>query len=439
MNPLTAWRSTSSTGFGRRPELTDTLRGVMRPAVHALTAGLGGAAFALIVLQIDQATRLHLPVAATNARAVVAGLVTTLVTIALFSVWMRSVVAGLASGQVSSRIVAEYLDDDMQWELITGMSAAFTFTLTVLLHLPVDDASKVPALSVILAVCTVILGLVMVMGALRSAVQGLAPSRLLSSLAGRARAAIHSDPAPDDSWQDDPRHGDRPAEAATLIAAGHTGWVSTIDHAAILEGMPPHGRLALHVDVGSFVTSKERLASCDATLSDQNTDTIRAAIRLTDLRNPEDDLGFVLQQLRDLAQHALGSEGDSSVSEEGLLHLRALLGELIETGVPSGHAVGDEGRVIVALARRTVADHLWDTLEPLVYASQRGSPIARRSVAATIRQLQHRATTDGRPLAALDELLRLIEGDPPPRTADSANAPRSRESTPARSQATPCC
>lgn len=149
---------------------------------------------------------------------------------------------------------------------------------------------------------------------------------------------------------------------------------------AILALVPAHARLGLHVHVGSFVTSGDRLASCDATLSDQDLGTIRDAMPLSDLRNPEDDRSFVLEQLQDRAQHALGSEGDSSVSEEGILYLRAILGELIETGVPSGHAVGTEGRVIVALERRTVSDHLWDTLEPLVYAQ-----LARRMPSASAR------------------------------------------------------
>lgn len=423
VNPLAAWRSRPSTTFGRRPELADTILGVLRPSVHALTAGLAGAGCALITLALDDATNLYLPVPATNARAVVAGLATALVTIALFSVWMRSVVTGLASGQVSSRIVAEYLDDDLQWELITGMSAAFTFTLTVLLHLPADDGPGVPATSMILTICAVILGLVMVMGALQSAVQGLAPSRLLTSLAGRARTAIHNDPAPDDGWQEDPWHGEPAPDAAATLESERTGWVRSIDHAAILEAMPAHSRLCLHVDVGSFVTTSDRLVSCDAAMTDPDNDTIHDAIQVTELRNPEDDLGFVLQQLRDLAQHALGSEGDSSVSEEGLLHLRAILSELIETGLPSGHAVGTEDRVIIALERRTVSDHLWNTLEPLVYASQQGSPIARRSVATTIRQLRRRTTEDTRHQEALDQLLRLTEEAHEPWTAGATNPP----------------
>lgn len=426
MNRLTAWRAKLSTVLGRRPEVADTIGGILLPGAYALTAGLAGVVCALIILQIDAATNLHLPVSAANARAVVAGLVTALVTIAIFSVWMRSVVAGLASGQVSARIVAEYLDDDLQWELITGMSAAFTFALTVLLHLPPDDAPGVPATSMILTVCLVILGLVMVMGALRSAVQGLAPSSLLDSLAVRARRAIHNDPAPNGGWQEDPWHGEPAPDAAAIVESDRTGWVSAIDRAAILSVLPAQGRLGLHVDVGSFVTFDDRLASCDAALSDQGIDTIRDAIELTNLRHPDSDLGFGLQQLRDLVQQALGSEGDSSLAEEGLLHLRGLLSQLIKTGVPSGHAVGPDDRVIIAFERRTVSDHLWNTLEPLVYACQRGSPIARRWVAATIRQLQRRATADAQPQAALDELLRLMGADHEPRPESVEDPPWSR-------------
>lgn len=213
------------------------------------------------------------------------------------------------------------------------------------------------------------------MGGLAS---GQVSSRIVASLAGRARTAIHNDPSPDGGWQEDPWHGDAAPEAAAIIESNRKGWV-------------------------------------------HNLDAIRDVIPLSDLQNPEHDLGVVLQQLRDPAQHALASEGDSCVSEERLLYLRAILDELIETGVPSGHAVGTGDRVIVALERRTVSDHLWNTLEPLVYASQQGSPIARRSVATTIRHVRRRATDDQGPRASLGELLRLVEDDLAPRSSGVAD------------------
>ena len=430
MGTLRPSRFRSSTPSGRRPEVVDTLRGVVRPGIHALIAAVVGVVIALGTLQLDAFAGLQLPVMVANTRAVVAGLVTALVTIALFSIWMRSVVAGLASGQVSARIVAEYLDDDLQWELITGMSAAFTFTSTVLLHLPADDTAGVPAVSVILAVCTVILGLVMVMGALRSGVQGLAPTRLAASLAARARAAVHNDPAPDGTWAEDPWYGEPLPEVAASIGSEHTGWVRSIDHRAMLAVLPPHSRLGLHVDVGSFVADGDRLASGDAALSDDDLDTVRDAIELTDVRDPGDDVGFVLQQLGDLAQQAFGAAGDSSLAEEGLLHIRAILGQLIETGVPSGHAVGAEGRAVIALERRTVSDHLFNTLEPLVHASRQGSPIARRQVATTIRQLQRRLTADPGPGTSLTELLRLLDHGPATSgPATSGQAPAATSAT----------
>jgi uncharacterized membrane protein len=425
MNLLTTNRSGRSSGSGRQPEIANTVRVSLRAAVQSLLAALLGVGGAVLILQVDEAANLSLPVSSGNARAVVAGLVTAFVTLAIFSVWMRSVVASLASGQISSRIVAGYLDDDLQWELITGMSAAFTFTLTVLLHLPAEEAAGVPALSMILAVCLVILGLVTVMGALRGAVHGLAPSRILTALAARARQAIDDDPVPDDDAQDDPWHGDPAPEAAATIEAEHTGWVRAIDRAAILDRMPARSRLGLHVDVGSFVAAGDRLASCDAGLSTRAMDAIRDAIETADVRDAEADLGFVLQHLRDLAQHAFGSTGDSSLSEEALLHLRAILTQIIDTGLPSGHAVGAEDRQVIALERATVPDHLWNTLEPLVYASQHASPIARRSVARTIQHLRRRAApADAATRAALDELLMLTEDTHQPHTSASARGSR---------------
>lgn len=393
--------------------------------VKAVAAGAGGVVTAMGTLWLDEAAALGLPVSVENARTLVGGLVTSLVTLAVFSVWMRPVVAGLAAAQVSSRVVAGYLDDDFQWKLIIGMAGAFTFTVTLLLGLPSGDGRAMPAISTTVAVVAVVFGLVTVLGALRNAVQGMSLPRILSSLAEQVQRTIADDPAPNDPWPRDGSH-----DVRTVVTAHGMGWVRSIRRDILLEQIPPGAQLGLRVDIGSFVAEGDLLASCDHDLTEDAVAAIHDAIELAAVRFPQGDVGFVLQQLRDLAEQALSTNGhDSSTSFEALLYLRAVLTQFIDRGVPSGHALGPEDRVVIAMGRHTVSDHLRVTLEPLVYAAARADPVGARSVNSAVRQLAWHAARTGDVDSSnlLEGFVSFLEAEAPDDPATDPASPLSDE------------
>lgn len=365
--------------------LPDEVRFLTRSGAQAVLAGVLGILLAVVVSAADRVAGLTLPAAIDTAEVLLSALVGAMVTLAVFTLWMRSIVAGLASSQVSPRIVSSYLDDSFQWRLLVGMSAAITFTSTVLLGLPVDRQTQAPALSVGSAVLTVVLGLVMVLMALRQGVHSLAPPRIVHALAEQARGSIATDGVPDDGWPEDrPRI---PSEAHTRIAAQRMGWLTDVDHARLMDALPEGAHLGLYVDVGAFVGVGDVLAICDVELSDEVEDRIRRCLVVDSARSPDTDLGFALQQLRDLAQQALGSrQQDTSTAIEALLYLRAVLGELIAQHEPTGDALGPDGRAVTSAGRRRVHHHLRETLEPLVYLASE-DPLSAPDVRAMLDDL----------------------------------------------------
>ena len=364
----------------------DGVRFLARSGAQAVLAGAFGIVLALLVSAADRAAGLTLPAVIDTAEVLLSALVSAMVTLAVFTLWMRSIVAGLASSQVSPRIVSSYLDDRFQRRLLVGMSTAITFTITILLGLPVDRQSQAPALSVGAAVLTVILGLVMVLMALRQGVYSLAPPRIVHALAEQARGSIATDGVPDDRWPEDlPRI---PSQARTRIAAQQMGWLVDVDHARLMEVLPERAHLGLYVDVGAFVGVGDVLAVCDVELPVAVEDSIRRCLVIDSARSPDTDLGFALQQLRDLAQQALGSrQQDTSTALEALLYLRAVLGELIAQHEPTGDALGPDGRAMTSAGRRRVHHHVRETLEPLVYLASQ-DPLAAPDVRTMLDDLR---------------------------------------------------
>lgn len=376
--PISHWKSSWL-------RLPDGARFLARSSVQALLAAVLGVVAGAFVLWVDRTLGSTLPASIETARSLVAALVTAIVTLAVFTLWMRSIVVGLASSQISPRLVSSYLDDAFQWRLLVGMSAAITFTATVLLGLPMDEQELAPALSVSLALLTVVLGLVMVLMALRQGVHSLAPPRIVHSLAVQARDAMLDDGVPDDPWP--PGCSRLPPEPRAWIAATDMGWVVSVDHTRLMERLPAEAHLGLVVDVGAFVAVGDVLATCDTQVGDDAERAIRNCITVHPARSPDHDLGFALQQLRDLAQQALVShQQDTSTAFEALLYLRVVLGELIVRHEPTGDALGPEGRAVTSIARRRTQDHIQDTLEPLVHLASQ-DPLSKPDVHGVLNDL----------------------------------------------------
>jgi uncharacterized membrane protein len=386
--------------------LPEGLRFLTRSGVRALLAAVVGVLAGWLLLLADQAAGLTLPTSIEAAQALMTALVSGMVTLAVFALWMRSIVAGLAAGHVSPRIVSSYLDDRFQWHLLTGMAAGVTFTATVLVGLPMENQEDAPALSVVAAGFALVLGLVMVLFALREGVRRLDPPRVVYTLAHQARHAMTSDGVPDDRWPED--RARLPEQVRHHIAAEDMGWVTWIDHQRLLDGLPEGAHLGLYVDVGAFVAHGDPSAACDQPLDARTADRLRAGIVVQAVRSPDTDLGFALQQLRDLASRSLrSSEQDTSTAFEALLYLRAVLGELITLDEPSGDALGTDGRAVTSAARRRVHDHVQETLEPLVHAAG-SDPLAARDLRMVLDDLIGEAEAARGPSDPEEVLRRLV-------------------------------
>lgn len=341
------------------------LAGALLPrALAALVVGWVAAAGTLVA---DAAAGVAIPVPTSNAQAILAALAGALLTIAVFAVWMRTVVVGLAAAYVSPRVVSNYLDDRFQRRMTTAMIAGFAYVLAVLAFLPAagadGDGRGVPAISSIAATLVVVVALLAVLLAIRHAVSSLSPSALVRALADRALATMALPDRPDD---DVPTGGPEVDGDGIRVRSDAMGWVQEVDYHALLEALPPETTLRLPVPVGEFIACDEALAVVDRELPDGAGDAVRAAVTVAATRSGERDLAFAVQQLVDVAQHAMTTaSNDTSTADEALVHLRAVLAELLRNGKFSGCLRGSLGRAVVSAGIWHPADHLDAAFERL--------------------------------------------------------------------------
>lgn len=96
-------------------------------------------------------------------------------------------------------------------------------------------------------------------------------------------------------------------------------------------------------------------------------------------RASEYDLAYAIQQLVDVAEHAMTpSSLDTSTAYEALVHLRAVLDRLLQQGTPTGNLRGPDGRWIVGQRAFTTADHLRTASQRLVTVGSEDPTSAER-------------------------------------------------------------
>jgi uncharacterized membrane protein len=244
--------------------------------------------------------------------------------------------------------------------------------------------------------------------AMRHAVNSLSPPDVIRSLADAAFAVLARRPAPDDPA---PMVPPDPAGWWALRSPS-LGWVQELDHDALLEAIPPGTTVSLQVSVGEFVAVDEPLAYLgrgsrgEGVEPDEDAITaLQDAIGVARIRDAHDDLAFAVQQLVDVAQHAVAPGSlDTSTAYEALVHLRAVLHELLRHGIASGCRTGEDGRQVISAAAWQPADHLVAAFERLRGGAAR-DPTSARHVARTIRSLRRTALEvgDQRSAAVLDE------------------------------------
>lgn len=362
-------------------------------ALIALLVGWGLSASTLLV---DAVSGVRLPVPATNARVLLGALAGAILTIAVFALWMRTVMVGLAAAHVSPRVVSSYLDDDFQRRMTAWMIAGFAYVLGVLAFLPPnpadDTVAGVPAISILVATVVAVAALLTVLLAIHHAVTSLSLSALVRDLADRALAVMELPQRPDD---EPPADLSRRDTDAVIIRSDEMGWVQNIDYPALLGALPAGAVLTLHTSVGEFVAKGEPMAGATELVNDEAHDEIRDAVTLAATRRADDDLAFAIQQLVDVAQHATTpASNDTSTADEALVHLRAVMHELVRKGKRSGCLVGSDGRAIVSASVWHPADHLEAAFERLRFGAAR-MPTAVDRVLHTIDALERTAREVG--------------------------------------------
>jgi uncharacterized membrane protein len=339
-------------------DLTRTFAGL---AVRAAAGAAGGSALALLTLLVDDAIGWSLPLDAPVVRDLLVTLTGASLTIAVFALWMRSIVVGLVAGPFAARTVTGYLDDGFQRATAGWMVAAVSVLVTVTLGAPPVDDQVVPPLATVLALTTVTAALLGILVVVRQAAERLDTSDVVHQLAEEAFRVLEqtSDLANEDAPES-------PHDPVRSIESRALGWVVGVDRRELLARLPAGAHAQLEVGPGAFVAPGQVLLTVDHALDETTADQLRRAVDVGRRRFAGSDLDTILGELTDVARRA--AVQDAGTAEEALRYLEAVLLRLLGRRLPTGN-VRDGDRVVTDRHQPTVADHVRRTARQLRLAA----------------------------------------------------------------------
>ncbi|KRE40815.1 hypothetical protein ASG74_15150 [Knoellia sp. Soil729] len=366
-----------------------------------LLFAIGATLLALGVTAIDESldTSLRLPFLFSGgpegARALLAAIITSMISFTGLVFSITVVVLQLTSSQFSPRVLRSFLEDRFNQVALGVFVATFVYGLVVLRSVrgtaQVDPF--VPQFAVALAFVLVLVSVLVFLSYINHIAQSIRAATILSNISDETRALI-DDRFPADS-QPEPwlSAGDGPSR---VISAEDPGVVEWIDDTALARAAE---RAEVSIEmlraVGEFVATGAPLARVHGRAQFDD-GRLHATVRVGRERTMDQDVGFGLRQLVDIAERALSpGVNDPTTAVQALDHLHDIVRRLATRALPPRQRVTDEGRLLLSVPQPDFADYLALAFDEIAHWG-RDSPRIERRIEIALRDLEVAARPEHR-------------------------------------------
>ena len=300
-----------------------------------------------------------------SARELLTTMAGAIITVAAIVFALTGLSVQLASSQFSPRVVRGFLRDRSEQVSIGFMVGAFTYTLVVLRAVRSVEGGPdvVPALSTALALGLTVVAVVVIVSFVSRTAHRLQSSELIRGVYEETLSAVARQlPVRDrgESRSEGPRV-DRRSEPGWKVRARSTGWIGQVSTEELLDLLPPGGAARVDVGVGQFVHPGRRLCTIWGAPDHEDKDErhVNRAFAVGASRTMQQDFGVGIRQLVDIALRGLSpGVNDPKTAHECVVHLGAIIYEILRRDLPPTEINGDGGRRVVLVAQLTYADYV---------------------------------------------------------------------------------
>lgn len=294
------------------------------------------AALGLIELDISYDAAIALPAlrpllasSSEGARSMLAAIATSMITVAGVAFSITIVTLSLASTQYTPRILRNFMGDRANQAVLGIFVAIFTYCVIVLrsIRSPAEGAPFVPLLAVFFGVLLALLSIGCLIFFIHHVAASIQASYIMAAISAetvKAMDALFPDSLDPDQPEVAKRQDGREWHAVTSPASGYVQGINTSG----LEKIAEAEKIRVRLDrvPGDFATEGAPLLSTDRPIDDRIGGTLRRTYTIGDFRTLEQDPGFGVRQIVDIAMKALSpGVNDTSTAVTCIDYLGALL------------------------------------------------------------------------------------------------------------------
>ncbi|MFN3216258.1 MAG: DUF2254 domain-containing protein [Acidimicrobiales bacterium] len=357
-----------------------------------------------------------------SGRAILAAIAGGLITSITLLLSMMLVAVQLASSQFSPRTARDWLGDRTQQLAIGLVLGAAVFSLLALREVRSFDGGDelTPHFTVLASLAFGVGALVAVV----YSVDRLAHSLRIGAVARRvARETVAALPAghPIEPLE---RPDIAPAmrtagtsdrmeipDRAGPIEARRSGWIQQIDLDVLIDALPPDTTAWLTSSIGEFVLERSPLLWLDPAPDGDGQAAIHEAFAVGDTRTMQQDVGYGIVRLTDIAVRALSpGVNDPNTANDVVVHLGVVISAIWER--PLGDRVIERDGRRVHRSQLDYADYLHAAFDPLRRYGCGDATVAR-TMARTLRALATETTRRDLPgpVKPLEDMLGAVVAD----------------------------
>lgn len=382
------------------------MRSALRGLAHRfwvvpLSCAVAAIGLALAVTAVDESldTSLRLPFlfagGPEGARAVLAAIITSMISFTGLVFSITIVVLQLTSSQFSPRVLRSFLEDRFNQVSLGVFVATFAYALVILRGVrgtaQVDPF--VPQIGVTAAFALVLASVLVFLAYIHHIAQSIRAAAILDSIAEDTRELIDT-LVPEDSCPEPERP--LPRGPARIVVARAAGVLQRVDDVALAKAARREGAsIELTRAVGEFVPRGAQLALLrgGGHLDDG---TLHSHLHFGRERSMDQDVGFGLRQLVDIAERALSpGVNDPTTAVQAIDHLHDITRRLATRAIPPRQQVADDGTVVLSVPQPGFSDYLALAFDEIVHWGA-DSPRIQRRVHVALQDLRDAARPEHR-------------------------------------------
>ncbi len=341
---------------------------------------------------------------AAGARAMLSTIAGSMISVVGIVFSMTLVALALASSQYSPRVLRTFMRSRATQASIGIFAGIFVYCLIVLRGVHGKDESVfVPVLAVTAAMLMALVGVVVLIFFVHHIALSIQASTILANIAEETIAAMKATfPLPEEIRKAEPGCSQADAEAHlktlcwTAILATRSGYLQSIDYAELLKVACGEQRVVrVERAVGEFVLAGTPLLYVAGDSASAIDGQLQAAMTVSAYRTVEQDPGFGVRQLVDVALKALSpGVNDTTTAVMCLDYLSTVMAAMGCLAIPSPYQY-DRGALRIVAAGPDYATMLGEAFDQIRRAADGNVTVILRMIAA-IETLAALVDGDGR-------------------------------------------